>query len=64
MINKTDLAALIGADLGVMERDSKKMRGKGPFVFAQVKNGVGVDEIIDHILHAWQHAMGVEHSHA
>ena len=64
VINKTDLAALIGADLGVMERDSKKMRGKGPFVFAQVKNGVGVDEIIDHILHAWQHAMGVEHSHA
>lgn len=63
VINKTDLASLIGADLGVMERDSKKMRGNGPFVFAQVKNGVGVDAIIDHILHAWQHAMGVEHSH-
>lgn len=63
VINKTDLAALIGADLQVMERDSKKMRGNGPFVFAQVKNGVGVDEIIGHILHAWQHATGVEHLH-
>lgn len=63
VINKTDLASLIGADLSVMERDSKKMRGNGPFVFAQVKNGVGVPAIIDHILHAWQHATGVEHAH-
>ena len=46
VINKTDLASLIGADLGVMDRDSKKMRGSGPFVFAQVKNGVGVPAII------------------
>src|SRR5882672_3892278 len=53
VINKTDLAAGVGADLEVMARDSKKMRGPGPFVFAQVKHGVGVDEIIDHILHAW-----------
>lgn len=63
VINKTDLAAAIGADLGVMDRDAKKMRGKGPFVFSQVKHGVGVDEIVDHILHAWQHAMGVDHHH-
>ena len=63
VINKTDLASLIGADLVVMERDSKKMRGNGPFVFAQVKNGVGVDEIVSHILHAWQHATGVVHAH-
>ncbi|MCD6051621.1 MAG: ureG [Verrucomicrobia bacterium] len=63
VINKTDLAAAIGADLGVMDRDAKKMRGKGPFVFAQVKHGVGVDEIVDHILHSWQHAMGMEHHH-
>lgn len=64
VINKTDLAPAIGADLEVMARDSKKMRGSGPFVFAQVKHGVGVDEIIDHIIHAWQHATGVEHHHA
>lgn len=63
VINKTDLAEIVGADLKVMERDSRKMRGNGPFVFAQVKNGVGVGEIIDHIVHAWQHAMDVDHSH-
>ena len=64
VINKTDLAAAVGADLEVMARDSKKMRGNGPFLFAQVRNGVGVDGIVDHILHAWQHATGVAHSHA
>jgi len=63
VINKTDLAQAVGADLSVMERDSKNMRGHGPFVFAQVKHGPGVDEIIEHLLHAWQHAMGVEHAH-
>jgi urease accessory protein len=63
VINKTDLAAGVGADLKVMERDTKRMRGSGPFVFAQVKNGVGVDEIIFHVLHNWQHATGVEHQH-
>lgn len=63
VINKTDLAAGVGADLKVMEHDTKRMRGSGPFVFAQVKNGVGVDQIIDHIIHAWQHATQVEHSH-
>jgi urease accessory protein len=63
VINKTDLAAGVGADLDVMAHDSKKMRGNGPFVFAQVKHGVGVDEIIDHIIHDWQHAMGVAHAH-
>jgi urease accessory protein len=63
VINKTDLAVAVGADLKVMERDTIKMRGDGPFVFAQVKNGVGVDDIIDHIIHSWQHAIGVEHTH-
>ncbi|HWN97017.1 MAG TPA: urease accessory protein UreG [Methylomirabilota bacterium] len=63
VINKTDLAAGVGADLDVMAHDSKKMRGHGPFVFAQVKHGGGVGEIIDHIIHAWQHATGVGHSH-
>jgi urease accessory protein len=61
VINKTDLAAAVGADLQVMERDTKKMRGDGPFVFAQVKHGVGVDDIIAHIIHAWQHACGITH---
>lgn len=63
VINKTDLATIVGADLGVMERDSKKMRGNGPFVFAQVKNGVGIEAIADEILHARQHALGIGHQH-
>jgi urease accessory protein len=63
VINKTDLAAGVGADLEVMARDSRKMRGAGPFVFAQVRHGVGVDDIIHHIEHAWQHATGVAHTH-
>ena len=46
IINKTDLAPLVGADLGVMERDARKMRGDGPFLFTQVKNNVGVDEVV------------------
>ncbi|OZJ04721.1 putative urease accessory protein ureG-like [Bifiguratus adelaidae] len=54
IINKTDLADIVGADLSVMDRDAKKMRGSGPTVFAQVKNGVGVDEIISLILGEWK----------
>ncbi|MHA1598267.1 MAG: urease accessory protein UreG [Alphaproteobacteria bacterium] len=50
VINKTDLAPLVGADLGVMDRDSRKMRGARPFVFAQVKHGDGVAEIINFII--------------
>ena len=63
VINKTDLAPHVGADLAVMDRDAKKMRGTGPTVFAQVKHGGGVPEIVDHILHGWQHASGVGHQH-
>jgi len=49
LINKIDLADVIGADLGVMERDAKKMRGDGPFLFTRVKDNHGVPEIIKHI---------------
>ena len=38
VINKTDIAAAVGADLGIMERDALRMRDGGPFVFAQVLN--------------------------
>ncbi|GAM82296.1 hypothetical protein ANO11243_002750 [Dothideomycetidae sp. 11243] len=54
IVNKTDLAELIGADLGVMDRDARKMRDGGPTIFAQVKNGKGVDAIVDLILSAWK----------
>ena len=56
VINKTDLAPLVGADLDVMARDSRRMRGSGPFLFAQVTKGIGVREITDHILSNWKRA--------
>jgi urease accessory protein len=49
VINKIDLAPYVGADLGVMERDSKKMRGKRPFLFADLKTEKGLTEIISWI---------------
>ena len=49
IINKIDLAPMVGASLEVMERDSKKMRGARPFVFSNLKTGQGVSEIIDFI---------------
>jgi len=63
VINKTDLAEAVGANLAVMDRDTRRMRGHGPFVFAQVRNKVGLEEIIDHVTHAWQHACAIEHRH-
>jgi urease accessory protein len=63
VINKTDLAEAVGADLKVMERDARKMRGDGPFLFAQAKHGVGVEAIVDHVLHAWRHLQGIPHEH-
>jgi urease accessory protein len=56
VINKTDLAPLIGADLGVMERDARKMRGEGPFLFTQIKSGMGTEEIAGHVLEARRRA--------
>jgi urease accessory protein len=52
VINKIDLAPHVGADLGVMDRDARKMRGDGPTVFAQVNKGEGVPAIVAHILAA------------
>jgi urease accessory protein len=63
VINKTDLASAVGADLGVMERDARKMRGSGPFVFAQIRHGPGVDQIVGHVIHALQHACAIPHEH-
>jgi urease accessory protein len=45
VINKIDLAPLVGASLDVMDRDSKRMRGERPFVFANLKAGQGVERI-------------------
>ena len=49
VINKIDLAPLVGADLKVMERDAKKMRGEKPFIFSNLKTQQGLREIIEFI---------------
>ena len=52
VINKIDLAPLVGADLGVMDRDARKMRGERPFVFTNIKSGEGVQAVEDFLLEA------------
>jgi len=49
VINKTDLAPHVGADLGVMARDAKTMRGDRPFVFTNLKRGEGLQDVISWI---------------
>ena len=46
LINKTELASHVGADLGVMQRDAKLMRGERPFLFADLKSGKGREELL------------------
>ncbi|EDY84501.1 urease accessory protein UreG [Verrucomicrobiia bacterium DG1235] len=46
IINKIDIAPYVGADLGVMDRDSKKMRGDRPFLFCDLKSHKGLDDVI------------------
>lgn len=50
VINKTDLAPLVGASLDVMERDAKKMRGERPFVFTNLKTGTGLKNVMEFIV--------------
>ncbi|WP_186399944.1 urease accessory protein UreG [Stappia sp. P2PMeth1] len=50
VINKTDLAPLVGASLEVMDRDSRLMRKERPFVFTNVKDGKGVEAVLDFIV--------------
>lgn len=49
IINKIDLAPMVGADLGVMDRDAKKMRGDKPFIFTNLKDGTGVADVVSFI---------------
>src|SRR5919108_5533185 len=49
-INKIDIAPYVGADLGIMERDAKIVRGDKPYVFVNSKTGQGVKEVTDHII--------------
>jgi len=50
IINKTDLAPHVGADLGVMDRDAAKMRRDRPFVFANMKTGEGIESVVEFIV--------------
>ena len=50
VINKIDVAPLVGASLEVMERDAARMRGDRPFVFSNMKTGQGVREIIEFVV--------------
>jgi urease accessory protein len=52
IINKIDLAPMVGASLEVMDRDSRKMRGERPFVFANIRAGQGLLEIAEFIITA------------
>jgi urease accessory protein len=49
IINKIDLAPMVGASLDVMERDAKRMRGDRPFLFSNMKTGLGLSEIVSFI---------------
>ena len=50
IINKIDLAPMVGASLEVMDKDTKRMRGDKPYLFTNLKDGKNVDEVIDFII--------------
>jgi urease accessory protein len=50
IINKIDLAPLVGASLALMDRDTRQMRGARPFVFTNLKTGEGVDRVVDFLV--------------
>jgi urease accessory protein len=54
VINKTDLAPLVGADLSVMDRDARRMRSGGPVVFAQATHDIGIDDVVASIIETWR----------
>lgn len=56
VINKIDLAPLVGASLEVMERDTRRTRGELPFVFSNLKAGVGLKEIVAWLNSCYQHS--------
>ncbi|UUZ97467.1 urease accessory protein UreG [Paenibacillus sp. P25] len=56
IINKIDLAPHVGASLQVMEEDTKKMRGDKPFIFSNLFDGQGLDDIVKWVEHEYSHA--------
>jgi urease accessory protein len=71
IINKIDLAPMVGASLDVMERDAKRMRGARPFVFTNLRAGHGLDDIVrfveqkgglEHDPEKWKPVFGKDHA--
>lgn len=60
IINKTDIAEQVGADLDVMARDAETMRDGGPFLFTQARHNLGIDEVIKHIEAAFKARQGID----
>jgi urease accessory protein len=56
IINKIDLAPYVGASLEVMEEDTKKMRGERPYIFSNMFNGTGLDDIVNWVEREYSHA--------
>ena len=50
VINKIDLAPLVGADLSVMEADTRRMRGERPWCFTNLQNGDGLDQVVEFVV--------------
>ncbi|XP_022238539.1 uncharacterized protein LOC106457024 isoform X2 [Limulus polyphemus] len=59
VINKTDLAEAVGADLKVMERDANVMRQNGPTLFIQARHNVGIDDVANYIMQAYKEVVCV-----
>lgn len=56
MVQQIDIAPLVSASLAVMDRDAKLMRGNGPTIFTSIKEGTGVEDVIDLVLSSWKAA--------
>jgi urease accessory protein len=52
LINKMDIAPYVGADLSVMDRDARKMRGSKPYIFTNMKSGAGLEAVITWVEHS------------
>ena len=52
LINKMDIAPYVGADLAVMDRDARRMRGMKPYIFTNMKSGAGLEAVITWIEHS------------
>jgi urease accessory protein len=62
VINKVDLAPHVGADLAVMQRDAREVRGGRPQLLTNCRTGEGIDAVVEHLEHAGGHQLGLWHA--